>query len=116
MKTFFLSLFCFLLFSFSVAAQTQGEVVILRVEYAKKSSGIEHRMQLDAGISTQHSLSGKVINEKGVVRIKTDEKTESFTNEVDLLSYLQKNGFRLLQVFNQTIMGETYLVYLLERP
>lgn len=97
-------------------AQKQGEVVVLRVEYAKKNSGIEHRMLLDAGTSTDHSLAKKIEHEKGVIRIQNNGKLLAFHNEVDLINFLISEGFSLHSTYQQTIMGETYQVYLFMRP
>lgn len=108
--------FLFILSTAYSFAQRSGEMVMIRVEYAKKTSGTEHRITLDVGTSSDHSLAKKVTQEKGIVRIQGSEKVEVFTNEVDLLNYLNREGFRLFNTFQQTIMGETYQVYLMMRP
>lgn len=100
-------LFVFLLFGYIARAQT-SESVIIRVSYAKKTNGLESRIMLDIGKSNTHSLYGKVKNldASSAVQITADDdKLIVFNNEVDLMNYLFKLGYKYKSYFHSVIIN-----------
>jgi hypothetical protein len=111
-----LIIFFFAGFAFSQSESVElREYVTLRVQYGNTISGYTYELFLDIGTSGSHSLSGYVTNENEKVIIKDDRGKYEFTSDIDVLNYLAKNGWRIIQYGQIEILDQHYYTYLLER-
>lgn len=102
---------CFYNISFS---QTSKEIVIIRVEYTAKKSGIESSLYCDIGVANTHSLYRALTNEENTVQIKDEnDKIRVFTTEVDLMNYLFSLGYQLKSTFGTEIINAKYMNFIL---
>ena len=93
------------------------EIVILRVNHFLKSSGLVTKISIEIGDSPTHSLKGKVENgEVGSVRYnKSDGTTTVYHNEVDVISFLLNNGYKILTVYENNVGSRPFVNYILEK-
>lgn len=98
----------------ALASQAQTNYLTVTVSMALKNKMLLHRMTVDVGTNSQHPLYNKVTNTSGgVIAIQqADGKEISFTNEIDLLGYLENNGWDLVSVNEVMIIDNKYLQYL----
>tara|TARA_R110002096_G_C14438452_1_gene710514 strand:- start:143 stop:487 length:345 start_codon:yes stop_codon:yes gene_type:complete len=85
------------------------EYLSIKVQYGIKTTGIVNDVHVDIGSSGQHSLSGKVFNDDGVVKINGRE----YRSVIDLLNYFGKNGWTIFETRQIKILNEEYYQYLL---
>ena len=107
----------FLVFFTSSYAQKTIEYVILRVEYYKKSYGLDSRLTIDLGTNTNHSLKNTIENSYGgAIRVtQSDGTVIILKNEIDFLTTLNNLGFQLIYNFPIEIAGRRMVQYLLEK-
>lgn len=98
-----------LISSLSFSQDTKSEYVTIKVQYGLKTTGIVNHVHVDIGKSGQHSLSGKVFNDDGVVKIDGRE----YTSEIDLLNYFGDHGWVIFETRTVKILNEEYYSYLL---
>lgn len=104
----------FLLFSFPFLSKADKEIVIIRVEYASKKTGIESRLFCDIGVKNTHSLYRALTNQENTVQIKDEnDKTLVFTSEVDLMNYLFTLGYNFVQQYTSEILTSKYMNFVL---
>jgi len=119
MKNIILLCTLFVFANISIFGQTNSdkEVVILRVNQFLKTNGLESRLYIEIGNSPNHSFKGKVENgEAGTVRYtKNDGMVSVFTNEVDMLSFLINNGYKILNVYENNIGSRPFVNYIMEK-
>lgn len=102
---------CFYNISYS---QTSKEIVIIRVDYATKKTGIESRIFCDIGVANTHSLYRSLTNQENTVQIKDDnDKIHVFTTEVDLMNYLFSIGFQLKSTYDTELINTKYTNFIL---
>ena len=106
-----------LLLSISAAwSQTEHrEYVSVRVQYGKTISGFKYELYLDIGESGKHSMSGEVTNVDEHVIISDDQGKQAFKSDIDLINYLSKRGYIVIQTGEIQILDQHYYTYLLER-
>ena len=88
---------------------TQLEYLTIKVQYGIKTSGFVNDVYVDIGSSGQHSLSGTVFNNDGVVKIDGRE----YKSVIDLLNYFGKHDWIILETRYVDILNEEYYQYLL---
>jgi hypothetical protein len=108
-----ISFLFFFLYSLSVFSADK-EMVIIRVDYQVKKTGIESKLYCDIGNRNTHSLYRALTNSENTVQIKDEnDKTLVFTTEVDLMNYLFTIGYHYESTYTNTIMGTTYTNFVL---
>lgn len=98
-----------LISSLSFSQDKQLEYLTIKVQYGIKTTGIVNDVHVDIGNSGQHSLSGKVFNNDGVVKIDGRD----YKSVIDLLNYFGKHGWTIFETRNIKILNEEYYQYLL---
>lgn len=113
MKKLFLISLIFL-FGNSLFAKADKEVLIIRVEYAAKKTGMESRLFCNIGVSDSHSLHKVLTNQENTVQIKDDSgRLSVFTNEIDLMNYLFKLGYHLESTYATKTINVDYVNFVL---
>lgn len=98
-----------LISSMSFGQDTISEYLTIKVQYGIKTTGIVNQVHVDIGNSGQHSLSGKVFNDDGIVTIDGRE----YKSEIDLLNYFGELGWVIYDTRTIKILNEEYYSYLL---
>lgn len=109
-------IFClaFAFISFGSFAQADKEIVVIRVEYAIKKTGLESRIFCDIGVANTHSLYRSMTNSENAVQIKDEtDKIRVFTTEVDLMNYLFTLGYHFDSVFETEVVNSKYTNFIL---
>lgn len=116
MKKLFLSLF-FLIIFISVKSQSTNDYLILRVEYYKKSYGLESRLTVDLGTKDNHPLKTIVENGHGsTIRITMSDGTAMvIKNELDFIDAIKTFGYELQFNFPIEINGKMRVQYLFKK-
>ena len=119
MKYIFLLSFTLLSF-FSAVAQdgTKTELreyLVVRVQYGNTLAGYKYELYLDIGVSGSHSMSGQVTNVDERVFITTDEGKLEFKSDMDLVNYLAKEGWVVMEIGAIDILDQHYTTYTMER-
>lgn len=98
----------------AVGATAQTHYFTVKVSIAFKNKVISHRMILDTGTDPGHPLFHKINGmDNGAIKyLKNDNEPIVFTNEVDLLTYFENNGWDLVSVNEVMIIESKYLQYL----
>lgn len=115
MKNLFAFLGLALLFyGFTPAKPEPTYFVTVKVYNAFKQGNMFPRMRIDCGKETEHPLRNNTVNvEDGGVKIMRSETDFTiFHNEVDLLYYLENNGWDFVSVNEIKIINDLYLQYL----
>lgn len=95
--------------SISIAQQTESEYLTIKVKYGLKTTGFTNEVFVDIGSSGQHSLSGDIFNNDGVVTIDGRE----YKSEIDLLNYFGKLGWEIYETRVNLIINKEFYTYLL---
>ena len=95
--------------SYSFSQDVKSEYISLKVQYGLKMIGMTNNVFLDIGSSGQHSLSGTINNDDGIVTIEGRE----YVSAVDILNYLGKLGWSIYETREMKILNEGYYEYLL---
>jgi len=114
MKRIFLISF-FLITLTSIAQQEKVEYLTVRVQYGKTLAGFKYDVYVDIGTSGSHSLSGYLTNNSTSVTISDDNGKYEFKSDIDLLNYLGKKGWQVIQTGEIKILDQHYYTYLMER-
>lgn len=117
-KTFFLLLVLLGLINFSsLHAQSKTEYCILRIVNTVKTTGVESKLFIDLGSSQTHSLKNVFENNKnGTISVKnSDGSTTIIKDEVDFLPIIEQYGFKLIEVYSNSILEKSYVNYLFEK-
>lgn len=114
MRLLFL-IFALTFLSFNHGYSQTSEYVTVRVQYGANLSGLRYKLYLDIGTSGDHSMSGYVTNMDDKVIISTDRGKYEFTSDIDLLNYLAKQGWKVIQLGEVQILDQHYYTYLLEK-
>lgn len=95
-------------------AQSDKEIVIIRVEYSSKKNGIESKLFCDIGVSSKHLLYRTLTNQENTVQIKDEyDKIHVFTTEVDLMNYLFTLGYKFHSTYQTEIITNKYTNFIL---
>jgi len=98
-----------LMTSLSFGQDKTLEYLTVKVQYRLKTTGITNYVHVDIGSTGQHSLSGKVFNNDGVVKIDGRE----YKSVVDVLNYFGKIGWTIFETRQIKILNKEYYQYLL---
>jgi hypothetical protein len=113
MKKIILFLF-FIIGGLTLKAASDKEMVIIRVEYSAKKTGIESKLYCDIGVSNIHSLYRALTNQENTVQIKDEnDKINVFSTEVDLMNYLFTLGYKFESTFITEIINNKYTNFIL---
>lgn len=96
-------------------AETKSEYLSVRVQYGKTLSGLRYEVYLDIGTSGSHSMSGQVTNDEATVTISDDYGKQEFKSDIDLINYLGKKGWIVIDTYEIDILDQHYYTYLMER-
>jgi predicted SPOUT superfamily RNA methylase MTH1 len=101
----------------NIQAQNKTEYCILRIVNTIKTTGVESKLYINIGSSQIHSLKGVFENNKnGTISIKnSDGTTTIIKDEVDFLSIIERYGFKLIEVYSNSILEKSYVNYLFEK-
>jgi hypothetical protein len=88
---------------------TKSEYLTINVKYGLKTTGITNEVSVDIGKSGQHSLSGELTNDDGVVTIENRE----YKSVIDVLNYFGDKGWDIYEVRTIKILNNEYYQYLL---
>lgn len=91
------------------------EYLTVRVQYSKSIIGYWYEVYVDIGTSGAHSLSGRITNNEKTVTITDDYGKYEFQSDMDLVNYLSKNGWRIIETGEIDILDQHYYTYLMER-
>lgn len=110
--------FILLVFITTCASQLCGQVnfLTIKVAYSFKNSTLKHKMTIDIGTDVNHPLYQKIENTpSGGIKLKKSVEATDFiliSNEVDLLSYFENNGWDLVGVNEVVVIEDKFLHYL----
>jgi hypothetical protein len=90
-------------------SQAKTEFLSIKVQYGIKTTGFVDKVWVDIGKSGQHSLSGTITNEDGVVIIDG----RNYESSIDLLNYFGERGWKIYQTRDLKILSEMYYEYFL---
>lgn len=98
-------------------AQQKSEYCILRIINTLKTTGVESKLSIDIGTSKDHSLYNVFENNKNgyVVFKNSDGSTLVIKDEVDFLPIMERFGFKLIQVYTNSILDKSFVNYLFEK-
>ncbi len=118
-KTLLISLLLSFVFQLNVFSQndTKYEVIILRVNHYLKTDGLTSRLSIETYKNENSSFNLRFENkDKGVINYKNDDGTIMvFNEEVDIVNFIENNGFIIQSVYTEVIGGRCFVNYVFQK-
>lgn len=109
MKKLFTCLLLLFIVNLGYSQSSTKEYLSIKVQWGYKISGMSNDIFIDIGQSGQHSLSGRVTNNDGIVVVDGRE----YKSVIDLLNILGKEGWSIYETRSMKILSEEYYEYFL---